>query len=52
MYSPGEGWYLDFEHVVNGRYYGEFDENKLTKFTMLAQDGRDIIYSKSSPSKC
>lgn len=52
MYSPGEGWYLDFKHVVNGRYYGEFDETKLAMFEMLAQDGRYIIYSKSSPSNC
>lgn len=52
MYSPGEGWYLDFQHFVDGRYYGEFDETKLAMFAMLAQDGRNIIYSKSSSSGC
>lgn len=52
MYSPGEGWYLDFCHIVNGRYYGEFDENKLAMFTMLTQDGNEIVYAKTVPAKC
>ena len=52
MYHPGEGWYLDFEHIVDGKRYGEFDEARLSMFAMLARNGVDIVYSKAAPPKC
>lgn len=52
MYHPGVGWYLDFQHVENGRRFGEFDETRLSMFEMLARDGTDILYNKMSPAKC
>ena len=52
MYHPGEGWYLDFQHIVNGKRYGEFDETRLSMFTMLARNGVDIVYSKAVMIKC
>ncbi len=52
MYHPGDGWYIDFQHVVDGKRYGEFDETQLSMFAMLARNGFEIIYSKASPAKC
>lgn len=52
MYHPGEGWYLDFQHIVDGKKYGEFDENRLSMFKMLAQNGVEILYSKALLDKC
>lgn len=52
MYHPGEGWYLDFQHFVDGKRYGEFDETRLSMFAMLARNGVDIVYKKAMPIKC
>ena len=52
MYRPGEGWYLDFQHIVNGRRYGQFDEAQLSMFVMLARDGTELLYEKTSPDRC
>lgn len=52
MYHPGEGWYLDFQRVENGRRYGEFDETQLSMFRMLARDGTEILYNRTSLDRC
>jgi hypothetical protein len=52
MYHPGEGRYLDFQRVVDGKRYGEFDETRLSMFMMLAENGVDIVYSKAAPTNC
>jgi hypothetical protein len=52
MYHPGEGWYMDFQHVEGGRRYGQFDERQLSMFEMLARNGTDIIYRKEPVETC
>ena len=52
MYHPGEGWYLDFQHVVDGRRYGQFDETQLSMFAMLPRDGPEILYHKTALDQC
>jgi hypothetical protein len=49
---PGEGWFLDFYNVVDGRTYGVFDENELRQFTMLATDGAHLGYGKAPAYIC
>ena len=49
---PGEGWYLDFFKIIDGHTYGEFDENGLRQFTMLARDGTYLPYRKALRSAC
>lgn len=52
MYDPGEGWYLDFRRIENGRRYGQFDETQLSMFEMLSRNGVNIIYNKTSLDRC
>lgn len=49
---PGEGWYLNFFNVIDGRSYGVFDENGLRQFTMLARDGTQLPYRKATENNC
>jgi len=44
--------YLHFFHVVNGQTYGIDDENELSQFTMLANDGTYLAYARSAESAC
>jgi hypothetical protein len=52
LYHPGVGEFLDFYHVVDGRSYGQFDETQLSSFTMLANDGIELNYSKAPLGEC
>ena len=44
--------YLHFFHVVNGQTYGIVDETELSKFTVLADNGTYLAYSRSADTGC
>lgn len=52
LYHPGIGEFLDFYHVVDGHEYGQFDENHLSSFKMLANDYVELRYIKAPMEKC
>lgn len=51
-YHPGAGRFLDFQKIEGGRRSGQFDETKLTMFSMVADDGNEIIYAKAPLTEC
>lgn len=48
----GAGRYLNFFNVINGRGYGAFDENALSRFSMLAEDGAYLVYERAASGSC
>ncbi|MFS2109491.1 hypothetical protein ACCC88_07380 [Sphingomonas sp. Sphisp140] len=50
--SRGIGLFLPFFNEQNGRSYGEFDEDRLQQFTMLANNGVELAYRKADPGAC
>jgi hypothetical protein len=51
-YWPGGGWYLNFYKEKGHRRDGVFDETQLSRFTMLARDGKELSYEKARSEKC
>jgi hypothetical protein len=52
LYNPGIGTFLDFKRIENDHLYGQLDESQLSSFAMLANDGTEILYSKTSLDSC
>jgi len=50
--QPGEGWFLDFFKIIDGRRYGVFDQRELSQFTMLARDGVYLAYKRAGDASC
>lgn len=49
---PGIGWYLPFFTEIKGGTYGVFNEDELSRFTMLARDGAYLAYRRSPDADC
>jgi hypothetical protein len=52
MDRRGIGRFLPFGEVKNGRRYGVFDEADLSQFSMIADDGVNLIYTRDRQSNC
>ena len=50
--QPGEGLFLNFFKIIDGRRYGVFEERELTQFAMLSADGIYLPYRRASDASC
>lgn len=52
MDRRGEGWFMDFYKVEDGRTSGVVDERELKGFQMLATDGVYLNYDPATGERC